>query len=101
MEITELDKQRLNQARELVNFQQTPAWQYLKDYLVTLGVKDYPDPKDYLDKPQPQESLILAYSRKVGMSDACKSILQFINSQEEIIKSLDKKYSEEIKESVL
>lgn len=64
---------------------------YLKPFLVDLAAEGWPKPQEYQDKPQPQEALILAYTRKVGEADAIKKIVEYLETQNQVADRIKQK----------
>ena len=90
--LTKEDQQALNQASMLVAFQESEVYQHLlKPFLVELLQEGWPNPKDYSNKPQPTESLLLDYTRKIGEADAIKKVVAYIENQHTVIENLKRK----------
>ena len=89
------DQELLNQASFLMELMETQGWErYLKPFLLNLAQEGYPKPTEYQDKSRPNEALILAYTQKVGETEAVKKIFDFLGQQAgvaETIKAKDTK----------
>jgi hypothetical protein len=95
MNLTPQDQALLDQAECLTDFLNSKAYQaHLKPFLLQLAQEGYPDPKDYADKPQPQQALLLDYTRKVGETSSVKKMVEFIEQQPSVLMTIRKKLEE-------
>lgn len=86
--LSEEDRQLLKQANSLLQLADHSGWkEYLLPFLLNLSQANYPQPKDFKTK----EELILRYTEKVGETNAVKAIIDFMNSQDSVIKSIAQK----------
>lgn len=86
--LSEEDRQLLKQANSLLQLADHSGWkEYLLPFLLNLAQSNYPQPKDFKTK----EELILRYTEKVGETNAIKTIIDFVSSQESVIKSIAQK----------
>ena len=84
------EQELLNQAGYLLEMMETKGYkEYLVPYLLKVAQDNYPDPKAYEDKSEPQEALMLAYTRKVGETSAIKKIINFLDSQETVASNIN------------
>jgi hypothetical protein len=87
--LTPQEQQILRQAQEICEILETPGWKAIISFMQNSIV--WPDPKTYHSK----EEAILPYTESYGMAEMVKKILEFTNSQEDIIKNLTAKLDED------
>lgn len=79
------DQELQSQAAFLQEMQETRGFQEcLKPFLLSLAQEGYPNPTDFLDKPDSERSLLLAYTKKTGETEAVKKIFSYLQSMETV-----------------
>jgi C1A family cysteine protease len=83
------EQQLLRQAQNICDIVKSPGWLDISKFIQESIV--WPDPKTYHSR----EEAIIPYTEAYGAAELAKKIFEFVNSREDVIKSITTKLDDE------